>query len=423
MATQALAAQAEKIAGNLPSLFSRVDTVYNRIKGRVPKHMISERDMRIPLKLTSGGRPGYFNPESGPMGRGSYSDTAAMIATWFPLRCNFELPLLAKDGTATSEQSRLNVFREAVKDAVPEFSAFQDRLFHVADSTARMGNAISHTTGSGNSIYTMDNIAGVMPFRVGEFYSLYDATLVTPRDSATPRKLLAINEDARTLTFSGTVTSAANTDAVVFEGQGNIASPVGPKGLAYYVSTATTGNMLTLSRTTYPQLIPALRDANGAPPTFQMGLHIASKILRKRGIQRGIPPGFTAILNTDQEANIRAQVYNMSSVDLGRGGSLNMDIMPAIDHEFKFAGVPAMLSIHQMNDRITYTSWNNWMIGQIKEETFFQQPDGSRFHNLYSSVDQSPLAAVWFSLYTMKDFVCQDPGLNGLIYNLPAATY
>lgn len=421
MPSDLLFAQSEKVAGRLPELFSTMDTIVNRFNRKATTEMISERDIRVPLLTTEGGRPGTFNPNMGAFGRGSYQEGATMISTYFPWRYTVEMPLIASRATRASEQSKVSAFKRAIKKAVPQFGAFVDRIFHVSDGTARMSQAIAQTTTGGNTVYTMNFAEGVMPFRVGEYYVPYDSTLVTPRDAGVARKCLAVNIQARTLTMNGTVTGAAATDIMCFEGAGNIASPTGPKGLAYFLSTATSGNVLTLSRSTYPELVPTLRDAAGNAPTYQMGEQIAHTILRRRGTDRGIPPGLVAIMNTDQQANLRQQLLDMAGFNLSEGKSIDTDIMPKIGGNPTFAGVPVELSIHAKSDRVEYTSFQNWINAEIDPITFYEI-EGKRFHTLYGG-DGSPAAGLWFGLYMLRDWICEDPGLNAVIYGCPAATY
>ena len=65
MPSDLLFAQSEKIAGRLPELFSTMDTIVNRFNRKATTEMISERDIRVPLLTTEGGRPGTFNPNFG----------------------------------------------------------------------------------------------------------------------------------------------------------------------------------------------------------------------------------------------------------------------------------------------------------------------------------------------------------------------
>lgn len=421
-ASQLLAAQSEVIAGDLPELFSTVDTIANMVDRKATKEMLSERDMRVPLLNTTGGRPGTVDLNLGDFGRGSYAEPIVQTATWYGWRFSVELPLVAIESTTTTKQSVLNAFKNAMKNATRQASAYVDRLFHVSNATAFLSAATAVANIGGNTVYTMEFSRGVMPFRVGEYYVPYDATGVTPRDSGVARKLLSINYETRDLTFSGTVTSAAATDLIAFEGNGNVASPTGPHGLAYHNSTLTSGNLHGLSRVTYPELIPVLVNGAGGQPTFQKGLQIAHKMARRRGTDSGVPSGLMCLMNTDQQANLRAQVQQIANFNLAEG-KMNADLMPKADMNGTFCGVPYKLSIHQMSDRIDYTVFSNWIKGGLRDCNWnFYEVKGQRFFTLYGA-SGAPAAGFTFHLWAAFDWVNQNQGENALMYSLAPASY
>lgn len=420
MASQVITAQAERVVKKLPKWFALADTFINKIDRELPKEHVSERDLRIPVLLSTGGRPGYVNPEMGSFGRGSYQDTQVMTTTFFPLRFAVEFPLLAEAATDEEGKSQLNVFKGALKDAIPTFADFMDRLFFNADSTATLAQATAQTTTGGNTVYTCDFSRGVSGLRVGEYYQVYSNDLVTPRASGVGIKLIDVNTDLNTATFNGTIASAAATDKICFEGWGNVASPPGPNGLRTFHSTASSGSLLGLSRSLYSGLLPNMRDASQSLPTFQMGQQMLHKLYKRRAISQGLPKGMVAVMNTNQQANIRRQVQDIANFDLAKG-KMNEDIMPKMDMNFTFAGCPAMTHLHAPEDRIDYINLKNWGYAEMRKVTFWTV-NGNRFFPLYAA-DGAPAAGEWFGLYCLKQWYCDNNGGEGLIYNLPAATY
>ena len=421
MATNLVFAQFEAYDKKLPQLFSTVSTIANLIKNRADKTMISERDFRVPAVTTEGGRPGTFNPDAGAIGAGSYQEGFALIATYFPWRFNWQLPLLAQEATGSGEQATLKALQRAMKEGLPQCAAYVDRVWHMSDSTASLGTATAQTTTGGNTVYTMNFSQGVRAFRVGEFYVPYANGLGTVRDAGVARKLIAIDYGANTITFSGTVTSAAATDQICFEGAGNITSPPGPHGLAYHNTTTTSGNFFAVSKTTQPELNINLVNGSGGLPTTMKGLQMQHKIFNRRG--KASAAGLECIMGTDQQANIRQKVLDISNFDLTKG-KMNEDIMPSMDETFNFAGTKARLSLHTFGDRIDYTVWDDWILGTLNGKDWqFYKAGQDYLHTLYDSTSGAPAAATWFSYYALFDWIRRDQGVAGMIYNLAQATY
>lgn len=417
MATNVLAFQMEKVSAKLPRWFGKFDTVANLIHRKATIEKVGERDFRATYLTSDGGRPGTYNPNGGAFGRGSYQDGAVMITTYFPFRMTAEIPQLASRATAAAEQSRLQAFKELMKNLTPNFAAFVDRAWHNGDGTASLGQATAQATVSGNTVYTMNAARGVQGFRRGEYYNPYDTTLATIRAGG-PYKCIAIDYPNRKVTMEGTVTAAAATDHLCFEGTSG-ASPAGLKGLLYHNNTATSGSTHGVNRATEPEMIPNMRDASGRP-TFQMGTQIAHQIIKRRAIEKGLPKGLTMLCSPEQQANIRDNVMDMAHFDLSRG-KLNADLMPTVDMNFNFAGVPAILDPHQATDRLDYIVPDEWSVAELDPVGFFEI-EGRKYHALYGT-DGSPAATVWFALYVMRDYLCHDFGHAAVIYNCTQPTY
>ena len=151
MASNTLHLQAEGVNKLLPSWQDQPwNVAYDLIKRRGQLVMIGERDYRIPFNTIIGGRPGTYNPDMGDMGRGSGPEGNYLIGGYFPFRLNFELSHLQIKATANKSVAMRNVFKETVKDAMPEMMQYLDKYFH-SDGTATIAQATAHSSGSGVS--------------------------------------------------------------------------------------------------------------------------------------------------------------------------------------------------------------------------------------------------------------------------------
>lgn len=420
MASNVLTASVERVSKELPTWFSVVSTVANKIHRKATVEPVGERDFRVVYMSSPGGRPGTFDPNLGDMGRGSYQDTGVMTSTYFPLRFACEMPMIVERGTRGG-RAVLNAFRDSLKRAAENFPAFIDRAFMYGDGTATLAQATAHTTSGGNSVYTMDTSKGVMGLRTGEYYILYQNDLSAARDSGASRKCIAINYDTREVTFSGTVTSAGATDKVCFEGGGGGANPTGLKGLRYNHDTATSGTTHGVNRATVPEIQPCVRQASSVP-TVQMGLHIAHKVMKRRGIESGLPASAQWVVPPEQQANLRQNVLDIANFDMSNG-KIDADLGKKATMNFDFAGVPAMVSIHQRSDIMDLMIFDNWAIAEVDAIRFHEDPmNGQRFFPLYGASGGTAAGFIWY-LVQLRDYIGFNPGEGGVIYDCSTPVY
>jgi len=418
VATDLVFAQMEKVAPKLPDWFGRFDTIVNMINSKADVEKVSERDFRATYLTTNGGRVGTYNPDGGGLGLGSAQEGGVMITTYFPFSFRGQITQLASRATAAAEQSRLQGFKKLLKTMIPDFADFIDRAWHMGDGTAVLGTAISQSTVGGKTVYVMDTTNGVQGFRRGEWYNVYDAALAAPLAGG-PFKLASINYATRALTFAVTIAGAGATNKIVFEGTSG-ATPAGLKGLLYHNNTATSGTTHGVNRANEPEILVNVRDGGASVPTVQMGMQIAHQIIERRKIDQGTPSGMMCLVNQKQQANIRQNVWDISNYDLSNG-KVNADLMPKVDMRFMFAGIPAWVDPHQATNRIDYITPQDWSIAEIDPVGWFEM-NGNKLFPLYA-LDGSPAATAWFALYVLRDYLCQNFGNAGVIYNLAQPTY
>lgn len=413
MATDYLFQQSEVVRKKLPQYFGRFNVASNLIK-RGDVERIGERDFRVPFLTQEGGRVGTYNPDGGALGRGTASKGNVLIGTFFSLRLNFELTELAVKATQNSQVAQFNAFKRAMKAALPEFVQYTDKFFH-GDGTAVLGTATAQATVGGKTVYTMDTVDGVQRLRRGMPVIAYLNDLSAWRDSGTSNIIEQLDYEARKVYLSRTVASAGSDDKLVFEGVSG-ASPAGPKGLYYFNNYSTAGSTLGITRADELELVTSNVNAAGVP-THQKGLQLWHKLLKRRG---EIPKGLTGLCAPEQQANIYDQVMSMAYYDLSQG-SVKADLIPGADMQFKFGGVPMRLDIHQQTDRIDYIIPSSWIRARLDDVGFYEVGN-QRFFQLYAA-DGGPAAGLWFGMVLHEDYVCDNPGQQGVIYGCTQPTY
>jgi hypothetical protein len=387
-------------------------------KGEV--EIVGERDYRVPFQKTFGGRFGHYDNQLGDMGRGSSPTGDAMLQSFFSVRLNFEFDNLQIKATTNKKVAIKSPFLQCIADGFREMELIWDKVIH-GDGTAKLATASAHSSSSGVSVYTLTNAFGTQLLRRGQFYNVYDSTLTTLK-SANTLYATQINTQARTVTFSGIVPSAAATDVICFEGVSG-ANPAGPRGLKYWVSNASSGLTANIDRSVENQIIAKSVDGtNGFNTDVVMALY--DRIF----MDRGAVPTLLGIAAPAQRAFAYTQMMAIQ-MSLIEGEKVNaFDRLPKLKgkQSFTWGGVPHYVDIHQDATIVPYIVTKDWGKARLAPTGFYETPGRSgadaRFIQLMAA-SGAPAAGVWFGLTKDDDLYCINPGEQGLIYNLPLSSF
>lgn len=385
-------------------------------KGEV--EIIGERDFRVPAQKIFGGRAGHYDPQGGDMGRGSSPQGVVMLQSFFNARLNFEFDQLQIKATTNKKVAVQNPFLQCVADGFREFMLYWDKWIH-GDGTAKLATATAHSSSSGVSVYTLDAKFGAQLLRRGQFVNVYDTTFATLK-SANVLNItdMVVNSPTRTVTLSGVVPSAAATDLLTFEGVSG-ASPTGPRGLKYWISSASSGTTAGINRATESQLISKNVQASGfLIPELPMAIY--HRILMDRG---EVANNLLGLIAPAQQGYVASNVMSIQNYNLADQASKFADRLPPIKGKkvIEWGDMPHWLDIHQDQTVVPYIVPALFGRAQLAPTDFFQTPGVSgpsgRFFPLYGG-SGAPASAVWFGLTKDEDIYCIDPGAQGLIEQL-----
>lgn len=376
---------------------------------------IGERDFRIPFLKTYGGRVGMYDPQMGDMGRGTQPTGDKMIGSYFSLRLNFELDMLAIKATQDKKIAISDPFKDSVARGFYEFQLYLDKFYH-SDGTALLGTATAHSSGSGVSVYTLDNLFGTQRLRRGQYVNVYGAALTTLK-SANTLYITGLDSTARTITLSGVVPGAAATDTITFEGvSGN--SPTGLRGIYYWISYATSGTTAGINRALEPEILANYVDGSSTGPTMEAVMALHHRMLMRRGEN---VDGLMGVCPVAQQASIYSNVMSIQRIDIGGTQAQAVDRLPALKGKksFMWGDIPWYVDIHQDASRMDAFVPAEFGRARLDEMKFFETPGSNqRFFPLYGG-SGAPAAGVWFSITCDEDLYNINPGNTGVIYGLP----
>lgn len=387
-------------------------------KGEV--QVIGERDYRIPFKKTFGGRFGAYDPQMGDMGRGTAMTGDVMIQSFFNLRLNFELDMLAIKATQDRKVAMQDPFKDAVANGYYEFQLYLDKCYH-NDGTAVLGTATATGTDSlGNTTYTLSTAFGTQRLRRGMYVNVYDTTGATLR-SASTLFIVSINATAKKIVLSGVVSGAAATDKICFEGPYGYSK--GLRGLYYWISSATSGTTANIDRAVEPEIIAESVDAGNGPLLAEIPMAIHDRLLNKRGEVAPV----LGLSSPAQRAIVYGNVMSIQRIDLAGTQAKAIDRLPELKaagkESFMWGGVAHYVDIHQDRTRNDYFVPSDFGRARLDEMKFFQTPGtNQRFFPLYGG-SGAPAAGVWFGLTIDEDVYHIDPGATGFASNLYVDSY
>jgi hypothetical protein len=417
MATNAdvVSLQMEKVRSKLQELFETSNTASALIKRGAETEQVSTRDYRIPVVIRRGGKYRTFNPDGGDMGLGSGPKTAHMVAKYFPTTFAVQINNLAMYATATSDRAVKKAFAYALTSAMKEFQVYDDFSFHTAGNGV-FATATAHTTAGGKSVYTLDSAFATQLCRVGMPCVVYLNNLSDNRDSGATRVIEKVNVGANQITLDATVTSAGTDDKFVFDGVSG-ASPAWKNGLYLFNTTTTSGNLLSLSRTEYPEINANAVNAGGLLSEIH-GMLLIDAIRQRRDDE--YVSGLVGLAHSKQRIAWFKKGLTVSEWQRGANDKM-IDLAPNMNEKtFMYCGVQHTIDKHQDRTRIDWFIPKLWGRSILKELDW-HTVEGRKLFELRGATG-GVAAAMVFYLEQLEDWYNVDPGAAGFIYGLTIPT-
>jgi len=261
--SQVVGVELERVNKKLPKLFDLEDTLYSEIEKSTAAQPVSNRAMRIPLKLRPGGRFGHFNPDNADMGLGDGPAYDKAVITVAHLKYAIQWSKLVEWSTDSSQKAVVDAYQDLIAGAMPEFRRSVNALCMTAGNGV-LGTITSFTTAGGTDTYNLTTDGfGVKLLRFGQPVKVYDTTLATDRSAAADSFITFYDLPNKQIKVAPAVTNVANTDKIVVSGVSG-ASPASLLGIPYHNSNASTGTWLGFDRSLTPEIRANRVNAAGA---------------------------------------------------------------------------------------------------------------------------------------------------------------
>lgn len=283
-----LGLELETVRKKVPVVFDRDNKFYGYI-GKKDAETVSNRDMRAPMKLRPGGKPGIYDPNGGDMGRGggTYYDKATIGVVHF--KHAIEVTMLSDMATDEKRKAVLSSFREEVADALSEFRRHLD-AWCMTDGTGTLGTisaiSVGGGTGGGDRVTLGTDGFGAKLVRPGQNLNVYSSTLATNRTAGAEREVVLHDLANKQIDLKApSVAGMIVGDKLVISGV-TATPPVALFGIPYHHSNASTGTWLGFNRANFPEIRANRVNAGGALALAHPRLAI-NKIGDRIGIDEG----------------------------------------------------------------------------------------------------------------------------------------
>lgn len=408
------ATELEKVEAALPDLFEVEDTFFSEIERDSNVEVVSFREIRVPMKMWPGGKPGAFNPAGGDLGRGSGPKYDKATVSPVSTKHAVEWQLKAAWATDDRRKAIINSVRETVAEAMAEYRRFIDSCIVSGGGNGVLAtiSAVAANTPTGYDTYTCDSEFGSRLLRFNHDVTIYLSNLSAPRHAdVTEIEIANIDYDAGTFATVTKTNRGQIGDVVVHSGLSG-ATPTSFQGVQYHASNASTGTWLGLNRATYPQVRANAVNAAGALNLShvrlalnKMGNRLGRDAIKKGKLRAWMHP---AQVQAYEELGQLVQVINRSG-----GSSQGLDLYFDVN---QIAGIPIRQHFSWSKKRIDIMDMSFWGRGEVASIEWLKT-EGRRIYNVYGASGGIAASFVSYLTSCFQTFH-KNPGMLSYVYGL-----
>lgn len=405
--SQVNALELERVLTKLRTAFEQDDMFYANIKKRNVEK-ISNRLMRVPIKLRPGGSFGYFNPNGGDLGRGGGPTyDKAVLQSVFMVEA-IEYTKLAEWSTDSDRKSVLNGVRELIANAFDEIRRQIDAQM-MQPGTGVIGTVTSDTPAGGSNVIvlTTDGFGNKL-MRFGQTVQIFDATLATLRGSGTITFLDPAMSGDHTVQITPQIAGVIATDLIVTNGLSAPASLPALYGVPYHHSNASTGTWLGFNRATTPEIRSNRVNGGGAALQLPLPRLAINSIGYRVGINNDFDP--TAWMNPCQIQSYEEIGQLVIAIfKQPKDESLNMYFGNGKGSGMQMAGAKVRGHFTWDKTRIDFVVDELWGRGEIMPLGFYKT-DGRNIFEIRGASGGVATSDIFYMINGMQTFVSNPAG-------------
>lgn len=406
--TSVVAGELEKVRqmGAFSVLYERDDVFLTKIEKRTDIEIVSNRAARIPIQLVPGGSAAQSSADGSGLGRGSGTTYGVFQVSTLFFKLAVEMTLLSQWATDSDAKARFNAVKREVQNGTKAFRTFLDRIAHTS------GNGILATT-SANATTTTITCDTVQLLTPNMQITMYTSNQGTQRSGGTGgaiKYVTSVDYVNNTVTIDNAYSDATNGDVICVGGLSG-ATPTSLYGIPYY--HATSGSVLGLARSSYPQLVtPSVTASSVLTPAHPRQL--LTRIRQALGVSTSAVDGGFFLAHPNQVAAWEELAVITQSTN--PGGKVP-DPLYNIESGVTAANRPFVEDLNQPKTRIDFINPKAWGRTVVKDVDLIKIGDATVFPT-YSTSDGAPNSSFVWYLGTQFQLFCENPRAGGFISSL-----
>lgn len=414
--TDVLATELEHVEKALPDLFEVEDSFVSAIEKRNVK-VVSFKQMRIPLKMWPGGKPGSFNPAGGSLGRGSGPKYKEANLSPITTKHGIEWELKAEWATDSTRKAITNAARETTVEAMAEYRRFLDCCLVGGGGNGILAtiSSVAANSPTGSDTYTCDSEFGARLLRYNHNVNIYQSDLSAVRHAdVTEIEITNVDYGAKTFATATKANPGQAGDLVLHSGLSG-ATPTSFYGVGYHHSSASSGTWLGLDRSLYPQV-----RANSVNAAGSLALSHARLALNKIGDRLGnnVKMKSQAWMHPCQKQVYEEMGQLVQMINRTGGNSQGLDLYFDVQ---QLCGAPIKEHFSWSKERIDFVVPEVWGRGEVHAIQWFKNPQGGRVHSVYGADGGVAASFLSYIVSSFNCFVDRPPAIS-YIYGLSIPT-
>lgn len=434
--TNTIGGMLEKVAPVMANYYSFDDSLAAALKPS-KSAKVSRKLYEIPIKKYPGGLRRKFSADGGSLGSGTGPVYDYMKAGFIDSTINTTITQEQIDLTESSEQSRVNVLKDILNDAMKVLNN-HDNIDLFGDGTGVLTNSSSDRPAANQLTFAgaTDGI-GVNRLLLGMAVDAWDSALTTIR-SGGPFTVTAIDYENKIVTLSGSPGSLTSTDYLVVAD----VDAYGPSGPTSFSSTWPAGGLTTAAgltgdswrhgleygndvdnayflakaKATFPQLKPQHVPAGDAVFQFDHIEQAKNLLIQARGAEA--VSQLEGVMHQDRLLDLK-RANLAASYNLIEGQNKTKDMMPGGSYTdtYQVSGITTHISRSADRGRFDCFVKGNWCRVEGAPTRFHKNPDSGAY--IFEARSSDAVAASWIMFLKQKfDWCCEDPGASAYVSGL-----
>jgi len=403
--------QLEHVRDKVALMFQQDDTLLRYIEKKGERDTVSNRTMRIPIRIQGGIPFSQINPDSGDLGLGSndlYDVAVNLTPVWFTTAVT--ISKLATIATDSDTKAVEKVLKESFVSANKQLRTGIEALLNTDGSGTLDVVTATPTVVTGGTTIQVNNPNA---FSEGSQYQVWSALGGTNRGVFS---VITTDPNGGVIVANAAPSGTTVGDLLFVNGaSGNAATSL--FGLEYHDIDTNSGSWLGLSRTQYVNKLKSPHvAAGGAQLTPQLVRQIKLFMIRALGFDGADVDNLVAHAGVEIAAAWEDAMISVTTVHQDQlTGDESLDMLKK-NLPGTIGGTPFIKSIHAVRGRIDFLNLSHWGTAEIQPIDMFDVGGQTQFQTYGSSggLNANELFYYWTGLQVWTD----NPRANGFIDGL-----